>query len=50
MCSGFAPPATLGLMWHPVDLATPDHAAARGQPSTQPAADVVQLCPRDVVW
>jgi len=41
---------TLGLVWHPVDLATPDRAAARGQPSTLPAADVVQLCPRDVVW
>jgi hypothetical protein len=25
---------TLGLVWHPVDLATPDRAAARGQPST----------------
>ena len=48
------PPArhlpTLGLVWHPVDLATPDRAAARGQPSTQPPADIVQLCPRGAVW
>jgi hypothetical protein len=26
---------TLRLAWHPVDLAQPDHAAARGQPSTE---------------
>ncbi len=24
-------------MWHPVDLAQPDHTPARGQPSTEPA-------------
>jgi hypothetical protein len=28
---------TLGLVWHRVDLAQPDHMAARGQPSTEPA-------------
>ena len=26
----------LRLVWHPVDLAPPDHTAARGQPSTGP--------------
>jgi hypothetical protein len=26
---------TLGSVWHPVDLAQPDHAAARGQPSAE---------------
>src|ERR671916_1869231 len=26
-----------GAVWHPVDLAQPDHTAARGQPSTEPA-------------
>ncbi|TCK27129.1 hypothetical protein EV378_2988 [Pseudonocardia endophytica] len=38
------------FVWHPVDLATPDRAAARGRPSMQPPADFVQLRPRDVVW
>lgn len=38
------------FVWHPVDLATPDRAAARGRPSTQPPAELVQLRPRDVVW
>ena len=28
---------TLGPVWRPVDLAQPDHTAARGQPSTGPA-------------
>ncbi len=28
---------TLGFVWHTVDLAQPDHAASRGQPSTEPA-------------
>src|SRR5262249_22285600 len=27
---------TLGLVWLPLDLASPDHTPARGQPSTQP--------------
>ncbi len=27
----------MGLAWHPVGLAQPDHAAAQGQPSTKPA-------------
>jgi hypothetical protein len=27
---------TLGVVWHPVALAQPDHTPARGQPSTQP--------------
>jgi hypothetical protein len=27
----------VGLVWHPVDLAQPDHTAARGQPSMEPA-------------
>ncbi len=27
--SGFAPTATRGLVWHPVDLVQPDHASAR---------------------
>ena len=52
--NSFAPESlrstTLGLVRHPVGLATPDHAAARGQPSTQPPADLVQLCPRGAVW
>jgi hypothetical protein len=26
---------TLGLVWHPVGLAQPDHAAAQGQPATE---------------
>ena len=26
----------LGLVWHPVGLAQPDHAAAQGQPATEP--------------
>ena len=39
-----------GLAWHPVDLAQPDRASARGQPSTHPAAGVVKLCPRAGVW
>jgi len=39
-----------GLAWHLVDLAQPNRASARGQPSTQPAAGLVQLCPRDGVW
>jgi hypothetical protein len=34
--------STLGLVWHPVDLATPDRAAPRGQPSTQLPANVAQ--------
>ncbi len=38
------------LVRHPIDLATPDRAAARGQPSTKPPADLTQLCPRDAVW
>ena len=42
---GLLRPTTLGLVRHPVGLATPDRAAARGQPSTQPPADIVQLCP-----
>jgi hypothetical protein len=41
---------TLGLVRHPVGLVQPDRAAARGQRSTQPPADVLQLCPRAVVW
>ena len=41
---------TLGLVWHPVDLASPDRAAARGQPSTQPPPALAQLCPRAAVW
>ncbi len=41
---------TLGLVRHPVGLAKPDHAAARGQPSTQPPVDAAQLCPRAAVW
>jgi hypothetical protein len=28
---------TVGLVWHPVDLAQPDRAAARGQPSMERA-------------
>jgi hypothetical protein len=48
--AGHVPVPTLGLVRHPVDLAQPDRAAARGQPSTQPAPDVVQLCPRAAVW
>jgi hypothetical protein len=27
---------TLGLVWHPVGLVQPDHAAAQGRPSTEP--------------
>jgi len=38
------------LVWHPVDLAQPDRAAARGQTSTQSAADIAKLCPRAAVW
>jgi hypothetical protein len=39
-----------GLVWHPVDLATPDRAAARGQLSTLPVAYLVKRCPRAAVW
>jgi len=39
-----------GLVRHPVDLAQPDHAAARGQPPTQPVAVLAKLCPRGVAW
>ena len=35
---------------HPVDLAPPDRAAHRVQPSTSPPADLVQLCTRGAVW
>jgi len=35
---------------HPVDLAQPDRADARGRPSTRPEADVVKLRPRASVW
>jgi len=31
----------------PSTVALPDRAPARGQPSMQPAAGLVQLCPRD---
>ena len=41
---------TLELERHPVGLVQPDRAAARGQPSTPPPADLVKLCPRVVVW
>ena len=41
---------TLGLVRHPVGLVQPDRAAARGQPSTPPPADLRQLCFRAVVW
>jgi hypothetical protein len=47
---GLLRPTTLGLVCHPVGLATPYRAAARGQPSTQPPADIAQLCPRVGVW
>jgi hypothetical protein len=48
ICTGRLPAP--GLVWHLVDLATPDRAAARGQPSTHAGAYLVQLCPRVVVW
>ena len=34
----------------PLDLALPDRAAPRVQPSTLPPAYIVQLCARGVVW
>jgi hypothetical protein len=34
----------LGLAAHPAGLAQPDRAPARGQPSAEPAAGLVQLC------
>ena len=39
-----------GAVWHPVDLAQPDHTSARGQPSTESARAFVWLCPRAGVW
>jgi len=52
--SPFAPgllrQTTLEFVRHPVGLATPYRAAARGQPPTQPPADIAKLCPRAVVW
>ena len=36
---------TLGLVWHPVDLATPDHAASRGQPFDATAASARPALP-----
>ena len=39
-----------GAVWHPVDLAQPDHTPARGQPSTESARAFVWLCPRAGVW
>jgi len=47
---GLLRPTTLGLVRHPVGLATPYRAVARGQPSTQPPANVGKLCPRAAVW
>lgn len=44
--SGFALPNRTELAWHPVDLAQLDRAPAPGQASIQPAAGLVQLCPR----
>jgi hypothetical protein len=41
---------TLRLVWHPVGLAQPDHAAAQGQPSTEPVRAFMWLCPWAVVW
>jgi len=35
---------------HPVDLAQPDRADARGQPSTHTAACLAELCPRGAAW
>ena len=35
---------------HPVDLAQPDHTAARGQPLTHPAPGPRTLCPRAAMW
>ena len=35
---------------HPLDLATPDRAAAREQPSAQPLADLVELGTRGVMY
>jgi hypothetical protein len=48
ICTGHLPEPL--LVWHLVDLATPDRAAARGQPSTHTGACLVKLCPRVVVW
>lgn len=35
---------------HPVNLAQPDRAVPRGQPSTHTAAGLAGLCPRGTVW
>jgi hypothetical protein len=35
---------------HPVDLAQPDRASARGQPLMHTAAHLWKLCPRADVW
>ncbi|GEL21713.1 hypothetical protein PSU4_06670 [Pseudonocardia sulfidoxydans NBRC 16205] len=35
---------------HPVDLAQPDRADARGRPSTELPADLDKLRPRSAAW
>ena len=42
--------STLGAVWHPLGLATPDRASPRAPPSTLPLADLVQLGVLGVVW
>jgi hypothetical protein len=37
---------TLRLVWHPVGLAQPDHAAAQGRPSTEPVRASCGSAPR----
>lgn len=36
--------------FHPVDLAQPDRADARGRPSMKPVADVAKLRPGAAGW
>ncbi|MCA1707533.1 MAG: hypothetical protein LC808_31395, partial [Actinobacteria bacterium] len=45
MAGGFDRVLHAGLVWRPVGLAEPDHAAARGQRSTRPERTRVALPP-----
>ena len=48
---GFAPtPPTRLPLCHPVNLAQPDRAVTRGQPSIHTGASLAGLCPRVAVW